>query len=294
MRNMLRLVIALFLGASLATGSRAAVDPVINPITGIVQFFGQMVTTQLTFISPFIYTTTNIQSLLFKTNLGTPIHYGPFSGPGEGSDENGVGSLSTNGNGESVLAVYSGKLTLNLPNGDKLVVQGGQGAVLDKDGNSKGGAQSLSTLMANPAYKAQLLSAANGAAAMLSANTDASKSAELTRALAAVVQTIAEADPALAQSLVESTVSELTKGGKSDEATLKSINVVVAAAANGSKEDKSTLTGYALIAAGKNGADGVTTTSLSNANTQQGLSSVFTAETASSSIDITVVSPSSP
>ena len=281
MRNLLRLVIALFLGASLATGSRA----------GVIQDFLTSVKTPSTLISSYggIAFIGNVQHTVVNL-LGKTYQISNFGS----ITANTVASSVTNQAGESVLAVYTGKLTLNLPNGEKFEIQGGEGAAFDKTGAPKGPAQSLSTLMADPVYKTMLVAAAKSAATQLAANTDSSKTAELTRALAAIVQSVSAADPAATQSIVETTVGELTKGGKSDEATLKSINVVVAAAANGSKEDKSTLTGYALVAAGKNGATGVTTVSLSDANIQKALGSVFTTETASSSIDITIASPSSP
>jgi len=289
-RNLFRLVFTLLLGASLATGSRAAapLGPIqqfqVVGLTGVVSYFATHVYTGLNFVG---------LPLGINPNFGTQTF---FFRPGPFADGEGIGSSATSDNGDSVLAVYSGKLTLKLPNGESFEIKSGQGAAFDKTGAPKGSAQSLTTLMENPLYKTMLLGAAKSTAAQLAANTDSSKTAELTRALAAIVQTLSDADPAAAKLIVETTVDELTKGGKSDEATLKSISIVIAAAVNGSEVGKETLTNAALAAAAKNNATGVTTTALADANVQKSLGGVFGSDTSSEAIDITipVVSPSSP
>lgn len=202
------------------------------------------------------------------------------------------GSLSTNEEGQAALAVYSGTLTLNFPNGEKLEIKTGQATILDKDNPSQSKVQSIASLMDNPAYREMLMQAVTSTAAQLANATDENR-AELSRGLAAIIQTLSAADPAAAQSIVEAAVNVLTEGGKDDANTINAVALVLAAAENGSNQPAGTFTSYAVAAANKNGANAITDSALTSVTAQQSLAQVFTGGTEAQSLDITIVSPSS-
>lgn len=238
------------------------------------------------FLSPLFgwLTTVNFESQVLGTSTVT---VGPFGT---------MGSVQRVGEtGELCLAVYKGELTLNLPDGQKLVIKDGQATILVRDNLSASQVVPISTLMSQPRYREIFMAAVKTAATSLANSSDGNNSEALTSAMAAVVQVVASADPTAAQFIIESAVGELTKGGKDSAATINAVATVIAAAANGSKLDANTLTTFAATTAGQNGAASINATSLASASTRDVLGGVFNAiQTPTMPVDINVnVSPSS-
>lgn len=195
----------------------------------------------------------------------------------------------------TVLAVYTGRLTLALPDGQELVLDGGQALLVDPNDSSNFERKSMSDLMKEDRYRGALLAAVKTAATQLTNPAAGSNNADLLRALTAVVQRVAEADPTAVETIVKTAVDGLTQGGAEDPGTLRAITTVVAAAVNGAGTDPNRLYVVAAEAAQANGAESFTSTLLAQPSTSNELSEVFGPNPwdAFVPIDVIIVSPSS-
>lgn len=210
-----------------------------------------------------------------------------------GGQDQFAGSLTTDGD-KSTLAVYSGTITLQFPNGREIQIGAGNATVIDSENPGQSTVQPIAELMGAPEYRDMLMDAVKTAASQLSNNTDSTQAAELNRALATVVQVLSSADPSAAASIVEAAVGGLTQDGASDATTLSAINTVVAAASAGSGQSVDSMASTAFTAASNNGANlsGLTETDVADSAADVDLEDVVTNDDIIIPVDNIVVSPS--
>ena len=205
------------------------------------------------------------------------------------------GSTAPNSPRRDMLAVFVGTLTLTLPDGQKLGVEPGGAVLVDPDNPSNYNRSSITALMKDEFYRAALLAAVETAATQFRTNATGANGGNLMQALAAVVQTVAAADPSAAETIVKLAVDNLTEGGTGSRDTLRAINTVVAATSNGAGTDLNTLYTIAAGAAQENGNESFTPTFLQSPFAAGELGEVFGRNPGDAyvPIDFIIVSPSS-